>query len=115
MTTKPNPTPNQTGSDALVEGYKLEQSSSSEQAGSDAIDNIIGQLLTDYTAYVHGVPIAFNVKKAEAKQAIQAEITRARISELNEIPHRLLHLPDIYRYKQNRLAALKAQTTQETD
>jgi hypothetical protein len=56
-------------------------SMSTKNTETDWIDDFIQGLLVDYTAYVNGEPIKWNVKKAEAKQALRARIAAERLDE----------------------------------
>lgn len=52
---------------------------------SDALDKIIQQMLVDYMAWTKGEPVAWNVKKLEAKAAIKAHYAaeiRAALQDL---------------------------------
>jgi hypothetical protein len=43
------------------------------------------------------------------KVYVEAERLRAQIDELEEIPHELLHITEVWRYKEDRIKELKAQ------
>jgi hypothetical protein len=49
------------------------------------LDEVLGDLVANAASYISGHPIAFNVKKKEAKQAISERIAAERLDERAEL------------------------------
>lgn len=82
----------------------------------DELDKIIQDIEVNSAIALHksledGDPAHHEEFVSKSKVVIMSllntELYKAREDELNQIPHELLHIPEVHEYKSKRLASLK--------